>query len=395
MSNPNDVSMVGFEVSLPKPSQRLVSVNKLVINDSENIRHAKGVDGVDTYQLSEMMDAIKLVGHIREAIVVEEIGKELHVRRGFRRSKAAQLIVQDQTIAKELYDAMQKIPAIVYQGPLTDLQRLVLINDQDNKRFMFSELVTLIFKYFGQGLKWNQVAFAVYRQWAEATGKRDILNEVDTIQGDEAKRARINKWLQGSFQKVFGAAYNISPMCVTAIKREALEKDKLIKTIRNTPKTTDQSGIVEGPYVYLMGQQSRLTALATAKLVDEGNNNWTIDQGGPEFKTLWEKFHAEDYLGTKLPPPPKSLSYSDLNELSVKIAQSKAVKAAFEHASGKPSIQWSEMDRKVAGLESRELKWLKVRELFPKDSPYLRALDLVFVHDIDTFNLWLEENVPV
>lgn len=385
----SEKAMLGFETGLGKATHKHVSIDKLIVNLSENIRHSKESGGVDTYQLSEMVDAIKEVGHIREPIVVEEQSDGLHVRRGFRRVGAALKIVADPKSPQALVEAMHKIPALVYKGPLTEIQRLSLINDQDNKRFKYSELLRLAFKYFKSGLKWNQVAYAMYRQWAEITGNVDILNEVDAISGEAAKKKRIDKWLQGTFQKILGNLYNIGPIAMDMAMVEAMEKDKLIKTKKNFP-TLDENQLVPGPKVLLLGKQKRLDALLVAKQVDSQRGQWIMDEGGPEFNALLEKYAKEDKEGGPAPAP-KALTYADLNELATKTAQSQTMKSAFEHASGRTGVDWVTKDHKMAALESKEIKFNRIKELFPENSPYLKAFVLIFEADMDAFNEWLEE----
>jgi hypothetical protein len=380
-------------VKLPKPKSMHVDIDDIIIVDAENIRHDPAL-GINTYQLDELKDQVIALGYIREPVALEQIGKEFHMRRGFRRGKVAKLLAGDPKTPQEIVKAMRAIPAMVYQGPLDEQQRLMLLNDQDTKKFLYSEVVNLIFRLFDSGMNWQQVAWVIYRQWADLTGKRDILNDVDSIEGQAAKAKRINTWLKGTIKETFGDGHALSKLVVEALKRQALERDKLIKTARNTPKTTDQKDIVPGPYVYI--EQKRVDALEAAKLEDIAADTWNGFEGtGPNFHKLWEEYHAADYgLKPEEPPALKSLTHATLNELSTKTSQSKVVRTAFRHAAGFKDVQWQVLDRQIAEREAMIDKWLRLRKYFSDDSPYTKAFNMAMVGGIEQFTNWLEEHLP-
>jgi hypothetical protein len=385
--------------SLPKYREGRVNAEQLIISplnfrfDGENNEF-----GVDTTSLDELEIKVRSDGEILKHITVEKVAENKYaVLVGGRRTRVAKRILADPQASDALKKAMKNVPAFIYpEGVLNDEQRLFIVNDQDMKEFRFSELVALVFMLYGKELKWHEVAARVYRQWGRLTGKADKLNKIDSLPDQKAKLAEIKKWLRGTIDEVYGEAYRIGPKAMKALILEAMEKDKLILTARNSPKDTPAERLTVGPYVYL--EQKRLDALRQAKAEDVAVGQWNSVAGGPKFNALWEKYHNEDYNpteGSGRGATKKSLTRNALQELATKSAQSSFATKLFCLASG-DEVEWKADDTSIALYEAKQKLYLAVAGQFKEGSEVKKILYQSFVNaDYDGFKQWLVDSYGI
>lgn len=243
MANKNDdtnINLTSGLAKLPKPREIKVSASKVIV-DPLNFRF----DGenndlqLNTTALAELEQQIRADGQVNKHLCLFDDDRPdgmLTAGTGGRRLRVAKNILADANASVALHKAMNELPAYVYKG-LSDEQKLYIINDQDQKKFRFTELVQLTFILFEKGLTWYEVGARVYRQWGDATGKADILNDLEALAGDQkAWMARLKKWLRGTMDEVYGAAYRLGKKVMNTVLTEAAEKDKLILTLNNAPK---------------------------------------------------------------------------------------------------------------------------------------------------------------
>lgn len=396
-NNANENEMKAAKLKLPKPKEVKLSCDNLKI-DPLNPR-LDGVNnsiGVATTNVQELAERIKIDGGIRKKLSVFKDDKgDLLVMVGGRRARAAKSIKADPNAPAAVVKEMDNILCDVYEG-LTVEQRLFVINDQDQKKFRFTDIVNLIFLRLDAGLTWQETAAELYRQYGEVAGgstATDILNDLDTLVGDRAAwQKRLNGWLKGAFKEVYATAHQIGAGLPKMLLTQAAEKDKLIITQANAPKGTTADKMVNGPHCYLMGNQKRLDELEGAKKADMATGQWDAFDGGPAFRTLLDKYHDEDYNGTPKIQV-KSLSREKVLEVA-KTAKSKLGDKLLKLAAGDKEIEWKDDDQQIALFEAKKLKYLQAGEFINPEIK--RALYMAFnCDDFEGFKAWLkEQQVP-
>lgn len=383
---------------LPKPKEIRVSCDNLMI-DPLNFRFdgSNNELGLNTTSLDELVETIKADRQILRHIVLnKEPDGTLNTLIGGRRVRSAKQIKADKDASAEVVKNMDAIPAYVYEG-LTDEQKLWIINDQDQKKFRFTELVKLIFLLFDKGLKWPEVAARVYRQYGDLTGNHDKLNDLDTIRADKKLwEKKLKSWLRGAIDEVYGEAYRIGGPLQKIILTEAAEKDKLIITKKNAPKGTEPEKLKPGPTIYLIGNQKRLDELRKAKETDVAAGDWNAFDGGPAFQEVVEKFRKEDYEGAEKNQNPKALGREALKGLA-QTAKSKLganllkLAAGDKDADGK-EIAWKDADAELALFEAKKLRFLQNAPKFKEEVH--KVLYMAFVaDDFDQFKAWMAEQM--
>lgn len=383
-------------INLPKPTRKKVSLENVVADLKLNLRHSKSQNkhGVDTYNLGQMKNDILTDRQINKEIVLEDLGNnKLQVLAGFRRTLAGQALLADKNTPQDVAEALHNVAAVVYPA-LDDRQRLAIINDQDTQKFMYSEIVGLIFRLYDQQYNWKQVAYAIYQQWADFHGRRALLNEINAITEPVARQNRIQKWLKGSIYEVYGTAHEIGPVATEMLMLEALEKDRLIQTVNNTPKGTvsDPSTLHPGPYIRL--GQKELDRLKEAKEADKANREWNAYEGGPAFQEVMEAIRAEQQKSSTVTQ--KSLTSNALETLA-KNASSSLATLAFEHASGKKGVKWSDTDKEFALIEYKVNLYHQMAGEMAENSPVKKALYMALNKEVDNskFKEYIESLIVV
>lgn len=366
---------------LPKPKEAKVSCDNIEV-DPLNFRFdgTNNELSLNLTSLDELEEQVRADRQILRHIVLNRVTSTgvLTALVGGRRLRVAKRIKADKDAPADVLKAMDSIPAYIYDD-LDDEQKLFIINDQDQKKFRFTEVMKLIFMLFDKGLKWHEVAARTYRQYGDLKGKATFINELDALAGDKkAWEKRLKTWLKGAFKECYETAFHIGAGIPTMLMLEAAEKDKLIITEANAPKGTDKAKLKPGPYVYLDGNQKRLDELTKAKENDKAAGKWDAFEGGPEFKALLEKFHKEDYEG-QTSVQVKSISREKLKEVA-KTAKSKLSEKLLNMAAGDKDVEWKNDDLTIALFEAKQLKFMQNSEMV-KDENIKKALYMALVCD--------------
>lgn len=349
---------------LPKPKFQNVNMAKVVVSPlNPRFNGSNNSLGLNTQSAQELADQLKRDLRILNRLVINrntKTGQDEAVRGG-RRTMAAHLCLADPTSPQELIENLGKTEAEIYED-LTDEQVLWLANDQDQKKFHWTEVLNLMFTLFKMGYTWKQVAVRVYRQYGALRGAAGILNEIDTITDAKQRELRIAKWLRGYVDEVAGEAHRIGDMCVKQLLLEAAEKDKLIRTVNNTSESdrkVEGFKVVDGPEVYLT--QARLDALRKAKELDVKAHNWNGMVGGPEFQKVWDEmkwadkgFKPDGVTPLEAKDTTKSLTRNTLKELNKNAVKSKLAMKMIDLAAGDKEVEWKESDTEVATFEVKQ-----------------------------------------
>lgn len=390
-----DDAIIAAKLSkLPKPKEMKLSCDHINVDPlNPRLDATNNVIGVDTTNTVELEERIKADGGIRRKLAIFKDEKGLlWAMQGGRRLRSAKRIKADGNAPANVVKEMDNILCDVYEG-LTVEQRLFIINDQDQKKFRFTDIVNLIFIRLEAGLTWQETAAELYRQYGETVGgsATDILNDIDRLAGDRvAWKKRIETWLKGAFKEVYATAFHIGAGLPKIILTQAAEKDKLIITKANAPKGTPAEKMVAGPLCYLMGNQKRLDELEKAKAADMVTGKWDAFDGGPEFAATLEKFRKEDYDGEKTVQV-KSLSREKLQEVA-KTAKSKLGDKLLKMAAGDKDVEWKGEDLAMALVEAKSLKFLQAGEF--KNPDVKTALHMAFnCDDFEQFKAWLKTQV--
>lgn len=359
---PETLEVSTLATKLPKAKVQLVDMSTVKIHPL-NFRFdgSNNKLNINNTQLGELRDRVLIDKRILKKPALLKTTEGLFAMTAGRRTRVATDLINDPTTPQEVVENLKKTECEVYED-LTDEQVLFIVNDQDQKLFSYSEIVELAFRLFDMGLNWKAVAMKIYRQWAMVKGQAKILNEVDALATQKEREARIGKWLRGTVDEVLGEAHRIGEMCTMQIRLEAAEKDKLIKTKKNTPKDFPADKLAKGPEVLM--NQTRLDVLRNMKTADMNAGNWNGLSGGPQFMAAWNKFKWED-LGFKEDgttpldngPGEKAMTRDALQKLATTKVKSPFGIKMIGMASGNKDVKWEDDDIAVAAFEDK-LKYL-------------------------------------
>jgi len=174
---------------LPAPKHETLDIGKVTVHRlNPRFNGTNNPLGINNRKRAALLQEIWEDGRILKPIVVirskvDEGGKKVTKDEaiiGGTRVTIGHEILANELAPQGLLGELKKTPALVYEG-LTDAQILFLGNDQDSKKFSFSEFINLIFTLFGLGHKWPEVAMATYQQWYEHRGQLSTLNELNAI----------------------------------------------------------------------------------------------------------------------------------------------------------------------------------------------------------------------
>lgn len=386
---PETLDVATLSAKLPKAKVQLIDMSTVKIHP-DNFRFDGGNNElkIDNTQLGELKDRILIDKRILKKPALLKTAEGLFAMTAGRRTRVAHALIADPNTPQEVVENLRKTECDVYED-LTDEQVLYIINDQDQKEFSYSEVLELALKLFDKGLNWKSVSMKVYRQWAKVKGQAKILNEVDTLQTTKEREARIGKWLRGTIDEVIGEAHRIGAMCVTQLRLEAAEKDRLIKTVKNTPKDFPKDKLVKGPEVLM--NQKRLDILRNMKTADMNANEWNGLSGGPKFQEAWNKYKNED-LGFKedgVTPlgdgksDEKAMTRDALQKLATTKIQSPFGIKMIGLASGNKNVKWEDDDKNVAAFEDKLKYLITLGEELRAKAPEAYAILKMCLNDLD------------
>jgi hypothetical protein len=371
-------------------------VNELNIDSTDrNIRFQAGTEvfGVqvkaDTYDLDSIMSQIRDQGYIREPIwvSVRKDGSKWTIR-GNRRTRGGQMLLKDGTISADLREALTKrTPMMLFHG-LTPEQESELVFDQDQKRFLRSEIARQVFQMRKQGNGFESIALKYWEPLGEKFIKPQTFAEVRAITDPNLKTAKIKTSYRGTVDCYLLWGYDLGAYMQKQIMLSEMRLDGLIGE-------ND-----EQPYFFTTkNSQKRIAKLREAKNADGSKFTPLMLVEGTEFKKVCDEFHKEDYgITVKTPKTEKKTLGREAIVALKDGCQSRCQRAAFERVLGDEAPDMTLTDERTAILEAKlMLVDLHLPKLKPEVAAVVRQC-LVNVNPLD-FQKYLEANcvapVPV
>lgn len=289
---------------LGKKETKFVDPATIKIVSENNIRHDEGVEvfGVKpkrgTYDIPSMVRAILAVGRVIRPIVVNwrnpvKTKKEFEaagyvpdygVVEGNRRLRAVRIILADPSIPLEMKKSITDNWRVdVYSG-LTKDQEMMLVNDQDSKEFLRSEVVKDIFRKRLVGLTYRQMVPMMWEQIAKLTKNTKKIADIRQMPDGETKDLAIHTAFRGTLDCYYIWACDLGPW---------MQKTVLLSEMRSDGSLTIED---EQPYFFTtVNSQKRVAELRTARKADGDKFNPHGLTEGSEFKKVADKFRLQDY----------------------------------------------------------------------------------------------------
>lgn len=336
-------------------------VNKLFVDRVLNPR-------TDTYDTPGMVQAIRLLGRITDAVSVEPMPKShpqymeglYRVLKGNRRTLAGQEIWMDPACPSNLKEALEKVQVTIYED-LDDHERLQLVFDHGTQRDLSrAETLTAVFRLLDNDMKAPEVVQMMYTCLARYTGSAKKLSEVEQISDPAKKEKAIKTWLHGTVGNYMDGLRKMGPVLRNQGWLTALEVDR---------KLSDEE---KAQYLFEC-KASRVTQLSSAKTFDrdgntrgsrngtgwepleeikeevspEGKSSLKFVGGGATFNKQIEDFIKED-RGGSTEKKDKRLTAVKLVQLS-DAAKSKELRAFYAKVGGKeiPGFDFDSLDTEI------------------------------------------------
>lgn len=367
------------------PTEALISVSKLIVDPSLNVRMRKGstVFGVevknDGYDLPTMIAQIMERGKILEAIHVSlrEDG-QMVVLRGNRRALSGQIILADPLASEDIKKELNATRVLVFKN-LTAEEEREKIMDQNSKSFTRVEMVRYAWSLRQQGYSFERIAVDNFEMWGQFGANARTLNKLADIRripehDIDGRRKAIKTWLKGTVDEYVLPAYDLGPVVQKACILSEMELSGLL------------TGTEDKPYFYTTRDpQVRMRKLGQAKAKD--GSKWQPYLGGENFNIQIEEFHKEDFppAGTEATPTVPAKKRPSMAELKVHMgtAQSSPARMAYSIASGNAEPEFIGRDQSVSLLEAKETLFLQFAETLKHDSTVnvRDVLTLIFLKD--------------
>lgn len=365
------------------------NVDELNIDSSLiNIRFQAGTEvfGVqvkaDTYDLDSICTQIREQGYIREPIwvSVRKDGTKWTIR-GNRRTRGGKLLLTDATLSADLREALTKrTPMMLFHG-LTPEQEAELVFDQDQKRFLRSEIARQVFNMRKSGKGFEAIALQYWEPLGEKFIKPQTFAEVRAIADPNLKTAKIKSSYRGTVDCYLIWGYDLGSY---------MQKQIMLSEMRLDGLLTEAD---EQPYFFTTkNSQKRIAKLREARNADGAKFCGLMLVDGSEFKKVCDEYHKEDYGIT--PPKPKSEKKMLGRDAIVSLkdaAQSRTQRAVFERILGDEAADMQVRDETAAILEAKlMLLDLHLPNLKPEVAEIVKSC-LVNVNPLD-FQKFLQVN---
>lgn len=321
---------------LPKSKLQSISLELLEVSDEVNCRVHTGqvlygvTSQVDTYNLKSLMTEIREAGGVRVRLKVHKVGDTYIVLCGNRRTLACKALIKDPNTSQELVKKLDKMECEVFEA-LTEDQIHSIVNDQDVKRFMKTDFVTLIWRCVQGGWTFRELALKYYAQYAAIFGAQKQLVKVEQAPTDTERQQLIMTWLRGGLDQTIIRAFGMGDRVRKAYLLTVMKEDLLLETG------------MEQPEFYV--NHKRLTELSKIKTEDE---SWNVTTGSTQFNECIERFIKEDKTG-KVETNPRP-TVTDLKARAMN-SGSKVGQAAFKIAAGDKVLEFSDWDAEAKRME--------------------------------------------
>lgn len=315
-----------------KSTRRTVSIDKLTVNFKLNWREH------DNYDVPGMKAEILEMGRIlTPLIVMEDEDGTLTVLRGNRRTLAGQELFHDPKTSVEVKEALSKVEILVYKKKdLTPEQIDDIIIADTQKSLNRTELLLAVWRLYYGMMPEKAIAIKLLYPLAKYSGNEKKLVEIDAIKDVRQRETAISKWFRGTL-----AGYMLA-----LTKFPDYVKEQAVKFHR-----WQDGRLKEGDSVEVKVTRDRVVQLSAAKNLDEKNEQWDFEKGGPEFNKLWELYKKQDA---------GEADKVTVNRLSVKEIQgragsfkSEAIRKALLSTVGEAAPDLLEMDSLITELTAK------------------------------------------
>lgn len=357
-----------------------------------NVRYRAGTTylGVtierDTLDIPSMKQGIIDGEGIHEPIMVSvrPNGDKVPLR-GNRRTYAGQELAVDPSTPPALVEALTKRTPMLLICGLTAEQEQKLINDQDQKPFLRSELIRQVFGLRKQGWSFEKIAFFLWEQLGRFTsGGPKKLAEIRDVTDPALKKEKIRTWLRGTLDNYLLWGYDLGDAVRKCILLSEMKLDGILPTTAEQPYFLTTKASVK-----------RIADLRAAKKADGDKWNGMIFMPGSEFAKVAEQFHNQDY-GVVTAQTSESKKAKMMDRKSVvtflESAASQTVKTTIKKILGEEVPDYSDRDT-VAALF--EMKVMLIEQYLPNLKPEFKQLmSTLFINpDTTDFQNLLEENL--
>jgi hypothetical protein len=364
----------------------------LKVSDTLNVRFHKGavLNGVtiekDSLDLPTLKASIIDLGGIVEPIwVSEQANKDLLIIRGNRRYFAGCEVYNDPNTLESVKQSLENVPVLVYKG-LTPEQEEQMVQDQNSKPYLRSEMARHIFKLLSQGWTWKEIAAANYEKFASQSGKQaSIMKEIREIPESEpaARAARIETWLKGTIKEYYENAFKMGPRVMKAVMLSEMLLDGLLTATMERPE-----------WITTSNPQQRMLKLMKARNTD--GDAYSAYTGGPEFNKVVADFQTNDAK----PKGDKSQDKGEEKALTrtASLAQSEQARsrlatACFKNAAGDETPDLFDLDDIAAQFDAKKILWeaflVNVNQM---DDLRRTLITLCLNGHVDEFNAYLIAN---
>lgn len=370
----------------------LGNVDELTV-DSEliNIRFQPGTEvfGVkvtsDTYDLDSLRPQVQQFGGIREPIWVSvRKDKSKWVVRGNRRTLVGKSLLADPTTSAELREALTKrTPMFLFHG-LTPEQESELVYDQDQKRFLRSEIARQVYNERKKGKGYEEIVYPYWQTIGEKFIKPQVVAEVRAINDPTLKLAKIKSSYRGTVDCYLLWAYDLGPWMQRQVMLSEMRLDGLLK-----------EGDEQPYFLTTTNSQKRIGKFREAKNADGSKFSPLMLVEGTEFKKVADAYHEMDF-GTKpvaTAPVKKTLGRDAIVTLK-EGCQSRCQRAVLERVLGEEAKDVQIVDERSAIFETKlMLVDLHLASLKPEVAEIVKAC-MVNVNPMDFQKFLLANTVP-
>ena len=339
--------------------------------------------GKDSLDVEGMQLELVEGGGILEPLLisVRSDGKKVRLR-GNRRGEAGCKLCADPTTSPVLFKALtERTPMILLHG-LTENQERELVNDQNQKPFLRTEAVRIVFDLRRNGWSYDKIAMLHWPLLAKFTGSIKKAAEMRAIVDPQAKKQKILTWMRGTLDNYLIWGFDCGAFIQKCIMLSVMATDGMLtdnqeKAYFNTEKNP----------------QKRIAAIREAIKLDGAKHDPFVPKDGSEFKKVLDQFHAEDYgttvinaTGTK----EKMLTRKDV-EAILGSFQSNLSKQLLNRVLGKQVEGLDTLDIFAAICQSKQML---VETYLPHLKPEVASIvRLCFVNpDPTDFQKFLEAN---
>lgn len=323
-----------------------VDISKVVVLFDQNCRFAGngqvlfGVRVPNTYEIQEMFNAITdpdIERILNRITISKRANGDLVVLQGNRRTLAGQMAMADPKVSETCKANLRKTEALIYEN-LTPAEELELINDQDQKKFLRSELVNQIWRMQAVGYGANKLAVMFANQLEQWSKNVKGYTEARAITDPKDRAAKMRSLVRNCLDNFIMTIPTLGDRMQKNFFLQTLREDGLLKETDEQPE--------------FLVIQSNMAEFVKKMEEDVAADKWNRQTGGPAFNAYLEEFIANQKNGKGKRKSTERMSIADI-KARIATCESEVAKAALQMSIGEPQETFPMLDR-IAQLNTRK-----------------------------------------